>query len=29
VPTIIGAAVLASDKIEITMPDQKRIAFKR
>jgi len=29
VPTIIGAAVLASDKVEITMPDQKRIAFKR
>ena len=29
VPTIIGAAVLASDRIEITMPDQKRIAFKR
>jgi Protein of unknown function (DUF3108) len=29
VPTIIGAAVLASEKVEITMPDQKRIAFKR
>jgi hypothetical protein len=29
VPTIIGAAVLASDKVEITMPDQQRIAFRR
>ncbi len=29
VPTIIGAAVLASEKVEITMPDQKRIAFRR
>ena len=29
VPTIIGAAELASEKVEITMPDRKRIAFKR
>jgi Protein of unknown function (DUF3108) len=29
VPTIIGSAVLASDHVEIVMPDQKRIAFRR
>ncbi len=29
VPTIIGAAVLASEKVEITMPDRKRIALRR
>jgi hypothetical protein len=29
VPTILGAAVLASDHVYITMPDQKRIAFRR
>jgi hypothetical protein len=29
VPTIIGSAVLTSDKVEITMPDQQRIAFRK
>lgn len=29
VPTILGAAVLASDHVDITMPDRKRIAFRR
>jgi hypothetical protein len=29
VPTIIGAAVLTSDKVDITMPDRKRIALRR
>ncbi len=29
VPTIIGSAMLVSEKVEITMPDQKRIAFRR
>lgn len=29
VPTVAGNAVLESDKVVITMPDRKRIAFKR
>jgi len=29
VPTIIGAAVLTSEKIDITMPDRQRIALRR
>jgi Protein of unknown function (DUF3108) len=29
VPTIIGSAVLASEKVDITMPNQKRIALRR
>jgi len=29
VPTIIGVAVLVSEHVDITMPDQKRIAFRR
>lgn len=29
VPTIIGAAVLTSEKVDITMPDRQRIAFRR
>jgi hypothetical protein len=29
VPTIIGAAVLASEKVDITMPDRQRIALRR
>jgi hypothetical protein len=29
VPTIIGAAVLASESIDITMPDRQRIALRR
>jgi hypothetical protein len=29
VPTIIGAAVLASDHVDITMPDRQRIALRR
>jgi hypothetical protein len=29
VPTIIGAAVLTSDLVEITMPDRQRIALRR
>jgi hypothetical protein len=29
VPTIIGAAVLASENIDITMPDRQRIALRR
>ena len=29
VPTIIGAAVLTSDDVEITMPDRQRIALRR
>jgi Protein of unknown function (DUF3108) len=28
VPTIIGSAVLASDKVDITMPNRQRIAFR-
>ncbi len=28
VPTIIGAAVLASDRVDITMPNRQRIAFR-
>ncbi len=29
VPTIIGSAVLTSEKVDITMPDQQRIALRR
>lgn len=29
VPTIIGSAVLASEKVDITMPDRQRIALRR
>jgi Protein of unknown function (DUF3108) len=29
VPTIIGAAVLTSEKVDITMPDRQRIALRR
>jgi hypothetical protein len=29
VPTIIGAAVLASEKVDITMPNRQRIALRR
>jgi hypothetical protein len=29
VPTIIGAAVLASERVEITMPNRQRIALRR
>lgn len=29
VPTIIGAAVLKSEKVDITMPDRQRIALRR
>jgi hypothetical protein len=29
VPTIIGDAVLASEKVDITMPDRQRIALGR
>jgi hypothetical protein len=29
VPTIIGAAVLTSEQVDITMPDQQRIAMRR
>jgi len=29
VPTIVGAAVLTSEKIDITMPDRQRIALRR
>lgn len=29
VPTIIGAAVLMSEKVDITMPDRQRIALRR
>jgi hypothetical protein len=29
VPTIIGAAVLTSEQVDITMPDRQRIALRR
>ncbi len=29
VPTIVGTATLTSDRVEITMPDQQRIALRR
>jgi hypothetical protein len=29
VPTIVGSAVLTSEKVDITMPDRQRIAFRR
>jgi hypothetical protein len=29
VPTIIGSAVLTSEQVDITMPDQQRIALRR